>query len=179
MIYDGTQKYADNPDAFAEHPKKQTLTDLSNQAERNHLAKQQLVDNHGHKIALIRLGVMLGSLVAGALLIFAVVTVMFSPAKSQDMRDYGTSAYQAQKVVNQLAGAKSQYDHAILNAKTSSDSISRVEYLHQARDAAAAYNTDYQNAKDKYDVNQIIVNWNHQSDELPTHLDAPKLWQKF
>lgn len=175
MIYDGTQKYVDNPDAFQK--KNQTkLSDLSNDTDRNLLAKKQLAKKHGDRIVKFRLLVMAAALLIGVAGMMLFVSTSFSAAKSRDLHDYGTSAYQAQKVVNQLSGTKQQYDRALRNAKTSHDAWERLGYLKDAQGYAGKYNSEYQDFSEKYSMQKIITNWGHQGDELPSHLKSPSLW---
>lgn len=175
MIYDGTQKYADNPDAFRQQTQTK-LTDLSNDADRNMLVKKQLAKKHGDRIVKFRLVMMAAALLAGIAGMLIFVSASFSAAKSQDIHDYGTSAYQAQKVVNQLSGTKSQYDRALRNAETAKDSWRRLEYLRDAQSDAGEYNSDYQDYSEKYSMRKMITNWSHQGDKLPSHLKSPDLW---
>lgn len=108
------------------------------------------------------------------MMIFA--STSFSAAKSQDLHDYGTSAYQAQKVVNQLSGDKRQYDRDLRNAKTSKDALDRLGYLKDAQSDAGKYNSDYQDYSEKYSMQKIITNWGDQGVDLPSHLKSPSLW---
>lgn len=175
MIYDGTQKYVDNPDAFKQQAQTK-LTDLSNDADRNMFAKKQLAKKHGDRIVKLRLVMMAVALLVGIAGMMIFVSTSFSAAKSQDIHDYGTSAYQAQKVVNQLSGDKRQYDRDMRNAKTSKDALDRLGYLKDAQSDAGKYNSDYQDYSEKYSIQKIITNWGDQGVDLPSHLKSPSLW---